>query len=65
MPRIILDVQDEQKAKLLLTLFNDLAYVDARAEDNEKIWTGHLPVFDNPIHIPGFKMFTREELHER
>ena len=65
MSRIILNIKDEQKATRLLALLGDLDYVDARADNNEKVWIGRLPVFDNPIHIPGFKMFTREEFHER
>ena len=30
MTRIVLDVQNEQKANLLLSLFRDLGYVDAQ-----------------------------------
>jgi hypothetical protein len=46
-------------------MFGDLDYVEAKIEDIEKVWRGHLPAFDKPSTIPGFKMFTREELHER
>jgi len=64
MTRIVLNVSDEQKANILLSLFSDLDYVEARAETAEKVWEGYLPVFDNPVFIPGFKMFSREDLYE-
>lgn len=64
MTRIVLNVQDEQKANLLLTLFRDLAYVEAQAEITEKVWKGDLPVFVNPVFIPDFTMFSRDELYE-
>ena len=65
MRRLVLDVLDDRKAEALLTLIHDLDYVKAREDSHEKIWTGYLPVFDNPVHVEDFKMFTREELHER
>lgn len=65
MKRIVLSIQDDQKAETLLALLHDLSYVEARVEDVEKVWKGDLTVFDNPINIPDFKMYTREELHER
>jgi len=42
--RIVLNVKDERKASILLSLFNDLDYVDAQAETFEKVWEGDLPV---------------------
>ena len=65
MARIILSIRDEQKAKRLLALLGDLDYVDTQVEDTEKKWEGYLPVFDSPVFVPGFTMFTREALHER
>ena len=65
MTRIVLNVKDEQKANLLLSLFSDLDYVDAELDSGLKQWKGNLSVFDNPIHVPDFKMYSREELHER
>ena len=65
MARIVLDIRDEQKAGLLLALLGDLDYVDVHEETNEKIWIGNLPVFESPVFIPGFKMFSREELYEQ
>lgn len=65
MTKIVLNVKDEQKANLLLSLFRDLEYVEAKAEATEKVWLGDLPVFENPISVPNFKMYTREELYER
>ena len=65
MSRIILTVKDEQKASRLLAHLRDLDYIEAQVEPNEKKWKGYLPVFDNPIFIPGFTMFSREELYDR
>jgi hypothetical protein len=65
MTQIVINVQDEQKAKRLFALLNDLDYVEARVETSEKLWEGNLPVFNDPVFIPGFKMFTREELYDR
>jgi len=36
-----------------------------QAVAGEKIWRGDLPVLDNPVYLPGFTMFTKEELNER
>ena len=58
MTRIVLNVKDEKKANLLLSLFHDLDYVDATAETTEKIWLGDLPVLQNPISVPNFRMYT-------
>ena len=65
MARIILNIRDEQKAKRLLAHLGDLDYVDTMIEKDEKVWTGALPVFDNPLHVKDFKIYSREELHER
>ena len=65
MARIVLDIKDDQKVELLLSLFGDLDYVEAQEETAEKIWEGSLPVFEDPVFIPGFSMFSREELYER
>ena len=62
MTRIVLDVINENKVDLLLSLFRDLDYVDAQTEKADKIWKGDLPVLENPVFIPGFTMFSREEL---
>jgi len=64
MTRIVLDVQSEQKANLLLSLFRDLDYVDAQTEKIEKVWEGNLPALTNPVFIPDFTMFSREELYD-
>ena len=60
MTRIVLDVQNEQKANLLLSLFHDLDYVIAHTEKIEKVWEGNLPTLANPVFIPGFTVFSRE-----
>ena len=60
----VLSRRDEQKSDFLFALLGDLDYVDAQEETIEKIWIGNLPVFKNPVSIPSFRMFSREELHE-
>ena len=65
MAQIVLNVENEQKANLLLSLFRDLDYVEVETKSSEKVWLGDLPVLKNPISIPDFKMYSREELYER
>ena len=65
MARIVLNIEDEKKAELLLTLLSDLSYVDAQSDTDEIVWGGYLPVFDNPIHLQDFRMYSREELYDR
>ena len=62
---IVLNIYDEKKAEALLTLLQDLSYVDAQTSDGLKKWPGKLSVFDNPIYVDDFKIYSREELHER
>lgn len=64
MKRIVLDIQDDQKADMLLSLFQDLNYVQMNI-DGEKVWNGYLPVFDDPVTLPEFVDYSREALHER
>ena len=64
MSRIVVNIKDEQKAKRFFALLGDLDYVDAQVEDTEKIWNGDLPVFNNPVLLPGFTVFSREELYD-
>ena len=65
MRRVILDIHDDIKAESLLVLLRDLTYVDAQEDDGLKKWKGNLSVFENPIYVQDFKMYSREELHER
>jgi hypothetical protein len=62
MMQIVLNILDEQKAKSLLSLLNDLSYVDVMTNDNLKVWEG---IRSKPIKVEDFKIFSREELHER
>jgi hypothetical protein len=59
--QVVLDILDEQKAKSLISLLSDLPYVDVKT-DNLKIWEG---IQGNPIKVDDFKVFSREELHEK
>jgi len=60
--RIVVNIKDERKAKRFFALLCDLDYVDAQVEDTEKVWNGNLPVFNNPVFLPEFTIFSREEL---
>ena len=64
MARIILDLQDDTKVSVVLALIQGLDYVKTSV-DEEKVWNGHLPVFDHPITLPEFRKYTREELNDR
>ena len=64
MARIILDVQDDTKVSVVLSLVQDLEFVKTSV-DEEKIWGGQLPVFSHPITLPEFRKYSREELHDR
>ena len=65
MSRIMIDIKDETKVEIFLTLINDLPYVDARIDHAPKKWKGNLSALNTPINIQGFSVFTRNELHER
>ena len=65
MKKVVLSIYDDKKAESLLELLQDLTYVDAQIDGGLKKWPGNLSVFDNPIHVEDFKIYSREELHER
>jgi hypothetical protein len=50
--RVVLTVLDEPVAS-------------SKVDRPPKKWKGSLSALDNPIQVPDFKVFTREELHER
>jgi hypothetical protein len=58
--QIVLDITDEQKAKLLISLLKDLSYVNIQSETNLKVWKG---IQVEPVKIDNFKKFSREELY--
>jgi hypothetical protein len=60
--QIVLDVTDENKAKTLISFLGDLSYVNIQSETNLKVWDG---IRIDPVKVDNFKMFSREELHER
>ena len=62
--RIVLDIQDDTKVSIVLSLVQNLEFVKASV-DEEKVWNGYLPVFDHPIKLPEFRKYSREELHDR
>jgi hypothetical protein len=63
--RIILNVLDDQKAEPLMLLLRDLSYVDIEENDGLKIWDGSIKAIDSPITVGDFRVYSREELHER
>jgi addiction module RelB/DinJ family antitoxin len=38
---------------------------DSETEEAVKIWQGLTPLMKNPVHIEGYRKFTRDELHDR
>ena len=64
MSRIVLDIRDKEKVESFLMFIRDLPYVEA-IDSTTKKWKGRLSALDNPIHVTGFRTFTREALHER
>ncbi|MDR3166207.1 MAG: hypothetical protein LBU13_11610 [Synergistaceae bacterium] len=66
MTRIVLDILDDEKAEALMVLLRDLSYIEVREDGDMKIWDGNgLRAIQNPVGIDDFKIFPREELHER
>jgi hypothetical protein len=63
--RIVLNVLDDRKAETLMALLRDLSYVDVQADDGVKVWDGKLESIDSPVEAGDFRIFSREELHER
>jgi hypothetical protein len=62
----VLDIKDDRKAEILLLLLRDLSYVNTIADGGLKEWTGQLSVLDAPVRADAdYKIYTREELHER
>ena len=65
MTRIVLNVLDEQKAEPLMLLLRDLSYIDIQKDEGVKVWDGSLKAIDNPVTVGDFRVYSREELHER
>ena len=65
MTKIVLKVKDEQKAKSLVVLLRDLDYVDLETDEDLKVWDCDLPAIDNPVFVRDFRIYSRDELHER
>ena len=66
MTRIVLDIQDDERVGVVLSLVQNLEFVVANVSvGQEKVWTGNLPVFCDPVKLPEFRKYTREELHDR
>jgi len=56
----------EENGVIMLTPFQETLN-ESNPENGciPKKWKGNLSALDNPIHVPGFRAFSREELHER
>jgi hypothetical protein len=67
MAKIMLNVSDEQKAESLMVLLRDLSYIDVQEviDDGLKTWDGTIAALNHPITIGDFKIYSKEELHER
>ena len=64
MIKITIDVQNDAQADEVLSRLQDLDFIKTVVDD-EKVWNGHLPVFDHPVTLPEFRKYSREELHDR
>jgi hypothetical protein len=60
-----LNVLDDRKVEALMALLRDLSYVDVQADDGVKVWDCKLESIDSPVEAADFRIFSREELHER
>jgi hypothetical protein len=65
MRRIMLEINDDSKVDSLISIFADLPFVTAHVLDDKKAWSGELLGLRNPVKVDNFRVFTREELHER
>jgi len=67
MSRIVLNVLDERKAGPLRALLNDLPYIRLQddGDNGMKTWDGSLKALDSPVTVGDFKIYSRDELHER
>jgi hypothetical protein len=67
MTKILLNVLDEQKTESLMVLLRDISFIDVQEvrDDGLKIWDGAIAALDYPIAAGDFKIYSREELHER
>ena len=71
MTQYIISVKDDSKAKNLLALLSDLAYIDISKRDMQTeyqtvIADRRLPSeIITPLRVESFKIFSREELNER
>jgi len=65
MKNVVIQIRDDRKAEILLEILGGLEYVDIHVADGLKIWDGQLPAIDKPVYVDDFKIFARDELHER
>jgi len=65
MKNVVIQIYDDRKAEVLLEMLGGLEYVDIHMADGLKVWDGRLPAIDKPVYLDDFRIFTRDELHER
>jgi hypothetical protein len=65
--RHFIECADEQKAESLMVLLRDISFIDVHEirDDGLKIWDGAIAALDCPIVAGDFKIYSKEELHER
>ena len=64
MRQYVISIKDDAKINQLLALLNDLSYVEILEQtgnEPKKLF----PLMDTPFPVKNFKLFNREELHER
>ena len=64
MKQYVISITDDAKINLLLTILKDLSYVEVLEQTSNEP-EKRFPLMDTPFPVKNFKMFSREELHER
>ena len=64
MRRYVISIKDDAKINQLLALLNDLSYVEILEQTSNEP-EKRFPLMDTPFPVKNFKLFSREELHER
>ncbi|MCL2055329.1 MAG: hypothetical protein FWG90_12990 [Oscillospiraceae bacterium] len=63
-----ISIADETKATRLLALLSDLSYVIVTEQDQnqgKEQSEKRFSLMNNPLSVENFRLFSREELHER
>jgi len=64
MRQYVISIKDDAKINQLLTILNDLSYVEVLEQTSNES-KKRFPLMDTPFSVKNFVLFSREELHER